>query len=144
MPRVQPLRHASFSAAAEMWRAELLEVYQDPAILPAPEDSPRFFRDIVYPVCESWWVVQAGPVLAAMMGLAHQHIAHLFVRPGFRSRGYGQALVAHAKSIYPQGLTVTTSAPACPFYSQLGFVVVANAADEIRLCWTPPPPSLAP
>ncbi|MBL8295617.1 MAG: GNAT family N-acetyltransferase [Bryobacterales bacterium] len=140
---MQPLRPASFSAAAGMWRAELLEVYQDPAILPAAEDSPRFFRDIVYPVCESWWVVQAGPVVAAMMGLAHQHIAHLFVRPAFRSRGYGQALVDHAKSIYPQGLTVTTSASVCPFYSKLGFVIVTSADDEVRLLWTPPPPSAA-
>lgn len=138
MLRVQPLRRASLLAAAAMWRAELLEVYHDPALLPALEDSPRFFRDVVYPVCESWWVVQPGPGVAAMMGLAHAHIAHLFVWPEFRRRGYGQALVAHAKSIYPRGLTVTTSASACAFYLKLGFLIKARAVDEIQLSWTPP------
>jgi GNAT superfamily N-acetyltransferase len=137
---VSPVRllAASFiPAAAAMWRAEQLEVYQEPEWLPAPDETLDLFRDIVYEACESWWVLPQDQSIGGILGLKHEHIAHLYVGAEFRRQGFGTALVAHAKTIYPRRLTAFTTARISGFYLNLGFCLDEATSDEVRLTWQP-------
>lgn len=135
MRPVRPLERWEIAAAAGMWEAELLEVYGSAAELPEAAERPSFFEDVVHPACEGWWAIGDGTRVLAILGLKHEHIAHLYVNPEARSRGLGRQLVEHSKTIYPARLTVETSERVTGFYAALGFVEDETAEDEVRMVW---------
>ena len=123
-------------AAAAMWVAEQVEVYGSAAELPDGAECFAFFADVVHPLCVSWWVAEENGRVRAMVGLKHEHIAHLYVEPEARNRGLGRRLVEFVKALYPARLTVETSQQVAGFYRALGFVEGDTTADEVRMVWS--------
>ena len=135
MGPVRPLENWEIPVAAAMWVAEQVEVYGSAVELPDAGDCFAFFADVVHPLCASWWVVDENGRVGAMMGLKHEHIAHLYVDPEARNRGLGRRLVEFAKGLYPDKLTVETSHQVAGFYRALGFAEEETLEDEVRMVW---------
>ena len=81
-------------------------------------------------VLELWVLTEQAGVPIGFMGLAGHDIAALFLEPGWRGRGGGRRLVAHAQGLRAGHLTVDVNEqnPAARgFYEALGFVVVGRS-----------------
>jgi GNAT superfamily N-acetyltransferase len=134
---VRRLALAELSSVAALWRAEQLEAYEDESV-PRPGETLSFFHDVIAGSCKSWWVLEPdGHSIGAMLGLKHEHIAHLFVLPQFRGGGFGKKLVACAAKVYPRRLTVCTSRQAAAFYFRLGFTLAEPAKIDTGVSANP-------
>ena len=92
------------------------------------------------------WVAERGPEIAAFLALAGGHVEYLYVGPGHQRRGIGDALLAKAKRLSPEGLELYVFAdntPAQAFYGARGFVSAAELVipeeeePGFLFVWTP-------
>jgi ribosomal protein S18 acetylase RimI-like enzyme len=90
------------------------------------EDAYKaFFRDVVART-RDLWVAEIGGRVVGLLALHDDEIDRLYVDPAAQRQGIGTALLRHAKSLHPQGLTLVThqrNAGARRFYERHGFVV---------------------
>lgn len=101
-----------------------------------PEDDRRHFRDVVMRDNDVWLAVDEGEVVA-LLALGAGRIDQLHVEPRRQGQGIGTALLARARALSPDGLTLFThqgNTRARAFYEGRGFRVV-------RLGVSPPPES---
>ncbi len=94
-----------------------------PEQLRAEADYKGFFRDVVV-VTRDMWVAERQSRVAAVLALDGNEIDRLYVAPEVQGRLIGTALLEHAKSLHPSGLTLVTNQSntgARRFYERHGF-----------------------
>jgi putative acetyltransferase len=98
------------------------------------EQAHGVFREVIYPNCDIWVGLHDG-VIVAYLAMKASYVDRLYVDPHHQRKGWGQALMTHAKTIQPTGLELHTHVAnhgARALYEKLGFVAV-------RFGISPPP-----
>ena len=78
---------------------------------------------------QSLWVPEVGGVVVGILSLHPHFIDKLFLAPDWHGYGIGSALIAHAKTLYPDWLELhcaQENRPACRLYERLGFIAVEH------------------
>lgn len=94
-----------------------------PEQLRSEADYRGFFRDVVV-VTRDIWVAESEGRIAGVLALDGNDVDRLYVAPEVQGRLIGTALLTHAKSLHPSGLTLVTNQSntgACRFYERHGF-----------------------
>jgi putative acetyltransferase len=90
-----------------------------------PDQDRRFFREQVFPSCETEGAFADGD-LAGFIAVGDCWVRQLYVLPGMQSRGIGSALLSHAQARSPHlslwAFRRNTAARA--FYVARGFLLV--------------------
>ncbi|MCE9521811.1 MAG: GNAT family N-acetyltransferase [Alphaproteobacteria bacterium] len=123
------IRKAHTSDVAEV--AELFIASQADAVpflakLHTVQETRAFIANDVFAQCEVWVAVE-GPRILGMMALNGTHIDHLYLVPGSYRRGIGTKLLAQAKALRPEKLSLYAfqmNARARAFYEHRGFRAV--------------------
>lgn len=82
------------------------------------------------------WVAEDGGKIVAVLALHDAEVDQLYVAPDAQRRGVGDAMLAHAKRLRPQGLRLWAfqrNAPARRFYEARGFVAVKFTDGSINM-----------
>jgi GNAT superfamily N-acetyltransferase len=90
------------------------------------EETVAFITDDVF-TKDDVWVAHDGASIVGMMALAGTHIDHLYLLPTHYRRGIGTKLIAKAKELHPENLTLYAFAVnmrARAFYERHGFVAI--------------------
>jgi ribosomal protein S18 acetylase RimI-like enzyme len=90
------------------------------------EEDLAFFTGTLCARCELW-ISLRGERIVGLMALESSHVHQLYVEPEDQGSGVGSALLAHAKSLRPGGLSLFTfqrNARARAFYEAHGFRAV--------------------
>jgi ribosomal protein S18 acetylase RimI-like enzyme len=124
----------------DVWYRSLLGSlsYMRPEQLRSEEAHKGFFRDVVA-TTRDVWVAERGGRVAGVLALEGNEIDRLYVAPEAQGQRIGTALMAHAKSLHANGLTLVThqrNTGARRFYERHGF--------RARELGTSPPPENEP
>ena len=110
------------------------------------------FHDELVPKGEVWVADIKGQVVAFIVVFKGENsktrgeLNQIFVDPIFQNQGIGTALINKAKTIFPQGLRLTTlqsNTEACSFYTKHDFVAgntstnKINGQPNIEYIWSP-------
>jgi GNAT superfamily N-acetyltransferase len=90
------------------------------------EETVAFITDDVF-TKDDVWVAHDGARIVGMMALAGTHIDHLYLLPTHYRRGIGTKLIAMAKELHPENLTLyafAVNTRARVFYEHHGFVAI--------------------
>jgi GNAT superfamily N-acetyltransferase len=132
---------------AALWlRSRAASVPSIPPTVHADEDVHRWFTEEIVPSGDVWMVDRQGGVIALLV-LDHEWIDQLYVDPESTGRGFGGALLGHAKSLRPDGLklwTFQSNREARRFYEAHGFVAIASTLGDNEegapdICYEWPP-----
>jgi GNAT superfamily N-acetyltransferase len=106
-----------------------------------------FVVDKMVPERETW-VAEDDAKIVAVLVLHGDEVDQFYVAPGEQRRGVGDAMLAHAKRLRPNGLRLWAfqrNAPARSFYEARGFVAVKftdgatnmEREADVQYEWTP-------
>lgn len=93
-------------------------------VLHSREEGVAYFARHVL-VHEEVLVAEVNERVVGFMALEGDHVDHLYIAPSFQGRGIGDKLLAMAKELRPDGLTLWTfqrNARARRFYEARGFI----------------------
>jgi ribosomal protein S18 acetylase RimI-like enzyme len=138
MTTIRRLEPSELAEATDVWYRSLAGsiAYMRAEQRRREEDDRGFFREVVA-LTREVWVAVSDERLVGVMALGGSEVDRLYVAPEAQGRGIGAALLEHAKSLHPDGLTLVThqrNTGACRFYERHGFV-----AGKLGL--SPPPES---
>ena len=147
MIRIRKAMATDAADVAELFIASQADALPFLARLHTPDETRGFIISNVFVQCEVW-VAEEERRIVGMMAINGSHIDHLYLQPGFYRRGIGTMLLAQAKALHPQGLTLfafEVNKRACAFYTHHGFIAAergdgsGNEAGEpdILFEWTP-------
>jgi ribosomal protein S18 acetylase RimI-like enzyme len=127
IPLVRRIAPGELPIVMDVWYRSLIGSLAGmrPEQLQTEDAYKAFFRDVVAPT-RDLWVAEIGGKVAGVLALYEDEVDRLYVDPAAQRQGIGTALLRHAKSLHPQGLTLVThqrNAGACRFYERHGFVV---------------------
>ncbi|HVN28916.1 MAG TPA: GNAT family N-acetyltransferase [Candidatus Binataceae bacterium] len=111
------------------------------------EETVRFFGDFVIPN-QAVLVAENEAGVVAFIAIEGEFVEHLYVAPAHQGIGIGDALLARAKEMRPEGLMLWTfegNHRARAFYEKRGFVAVEftdgsrneERTPDVRYQWTP-------
>jgi GNAT superfamily N-acetyltransferase len=135
--------------AVDVWYRSLLGSisYMRPEQLRSEEAYKSYFRDIVATTCELWIAELEGRVVG-VLALQGDEIHLLYVAPEAQGQGFGTALLEHAKTLHPNGLTLVTherNVRARRFYEQHGFEAKEHGMSlppesepDVKYVWSEP------
>lgn len=113
-----------------------------------PHDVVRHHREHVFPTCTVTVATDAGAVVGYLAVDGEGFVAACYLAPEARGRGIGTALLAHAKALQPEGLTLwafLANQAARRFYAREGFVEVRRTdgdneegLPDVLLAWRAP------
>ena len=137
---IRRFEHTDTVATAKVWLRSGLDEYK---YLPTFQSLNEFralavFTTVIAKQCDIW-VYERNGKIAGFLALNGSYIDRLYVDPNAQKLGIGAALLAHAKSLCPEGLQLHThqqNQRARSFYEKFGFVAVKFG--------TSPPPESAP
>ena len=123
-PLLRPGRATDAGACAAIFNAWVDATDWMPRVHPA-EDVARHYREHVLATCRVI-VAESGGAVVGFVGVDGEgYVAALFVADEARGQGVGASLLAAAKALRPEGLTLWTfaaNAGARRFYARRGFV----------------------
>lgn len=124
---IRKLSKADEERVADIWLSAGLEEYTYLPDFQALdfEQALSIFRKVIAADFDIWLEESEGNI-RGYLAIKGGHIDRLYVDPTFQKLGVGEALVLHAKSISPKGLTLRThqqNKRARIFYEKHGFVV---------------------
>lgn len=140
------MRPEEQAAACALWTRSKKRAYPWLAIEQAhtPAEDWAYFSGTLCARCELWVAVR-GERLTGLMALEGSHIDQLYVEPDEQGSGVGSALLAHAKALHPDGLSLFTfqrNARARAFYEARGFRAVrfgvspaSESEPDVRYEW---------
>jgi ribosomal protein S18 acetylase RimI-like enzyme len=134
---IRQMREHETEATARMWQESQRAAYpwfREDQRHPF-EEALVFFRDSICQRCQVWVAVDDDEQILGMLALEGDLLDHLFIAPASWEQGIGSALLAHAKALRPDGLTLVTlqrNERSRRFYQARGFVTT-------RLGVSPPP-----
>ena len=135
---IRPYQEKDFDAVTALWFNAMLVAIPDlmKRMGHTLEGSLDYFRNGILAENQLWvYELDGKPV--AFLALKDDFIDRLYVAPEFHRRGIGQALLDHARTLYPYHLWLFTdqvNAMARSFYEKNGFIAT-------RFGVTPPPQS---
>ncbi|HND48485.1 MAG TPA: GNAT family N-acetyltransferase [Anaerolineales bacterium] len=135
---IRPYQEKDFDAVTALWFNAMLVAIPDlmKRMGYTLEGSLNYFRNGILAENQLWvYELEGKPV--AFLALKDDFIDRLYVAPEFHRRGIGQALLDHARTLYPDHLWLFTdqvNTMARSFYEKNGFVAT-------RFGVTPPPES---
>lgn len=110
------------------------------------EHAGQVFRDVIRARCEIW-VGTDDEQVVAYLAMNGSYVDRMYVDPDEWRKGWGKRLIAHAKSISPQGLELHThqeNQAACRFYEKHGFLAdklgtspFPECAPDVEYRWSP-------
>lgn len=129
---------SDLAEATDVWYRSLAAsiAYMRPEQRRREEDDKGFFREVVA-VTRDLWVAVLDERVVGVLALVGSEVDRLYVAPEAQGCGVGTALLQHAKTLHPDGLTLVThqrNGGARRFYERHGFV-----AGKLGL--SPPPES---
>jgi ribosomal protein S18 acetylase RimI-like enzyme len=145
---IRPFTDEDTEAVVDVWHRSGLAVY---TFLPTwqtftREHAGRVFLPDIASRCDVW-VGEEGSAVVAYLAMDGSYIDRLYVDPPHQRRGWGTALVDHAKRMYPEGLELHThqeNVGARALYEKLGFVPVVfgvspppESAPDVEYHWRP-------
>ena len=136
-PLIRRMRECECEATARMWQDSQRATYtwfREDQRHPF-EEALAFFRDSICQRCEVWLAVGDAEQILGVLALEGDCVDHLFIAPGSWQTGIGSALLAHAKVLRPDGLSLVTlqrNERARLFYEARGFLAT-------RFGVSPPP-----
>jgi GNAT superfamily N-acetyltransferase len=118
-----------------------------PALAHPPETVAPFLARCTTEADHAWLTERDGEALGFAI-LRAGVLEHLYVMPAHQRRGIGATLLARAKAVSPEGLSLwcfARNSPARAFYARAGFVVVEETdgshneerEPDLRLVWRP-------
>jgi ribosomal protein S18 acetylase RimI-like enzyme len=113
-------------AVAELFIASQADALPFVAKLHTPDETRAFIANDVFRNCDMWVATEEGHIVG-MMALAGTHLDHLYLMPGHYRRGIGTKLLAKARELSPEKLTLyafQANARARAFYERHGFAAV--------------------
>ncbi len=125
-PTIRRMHSAETEATAQMWQDSQREAYRwftEDQRHPFDE-ALAFFRDSICQRCEVW-VALDGDRIVGVLALEDDFVDHLYVAAGSWQLGIGSELLAHAKALRADGLSLVTlqrNRRARRFYEARGFV----------------------
>lgn len=125
--------------ATDVWYPSLAGsiAYMRPEQRRREDEDKGFFREVVAVTRDVWVAVSDERIVGVLALEGSSEVDRLYVAPEAQGRGVGTALLEHAKSLHPDGLTLVThqrNTGARRFYERHGFVAG-------RLGLSPPPES---
>lgn len=109
----------------------LADIWRDSALATHDFLSPSDFQEIETMVREQYlpnaevWVVEENESPVGFMGMTDNHIDSLFIAPSMRGKGVGKHMIAHAKALFNNQITVDVNeqnSQGVGFYLHMGFV----------------------
>ncbi len=76
-------------------------------VLHSREETVTYFTDVL--LREDVLVAEADRIVVGFIALLCDHIDHLYIAPAYQHRRIGDKLLAIAKELHPDGLTLWTS-----------------------------------
>lgn len=143
MNPVPVIRHpapAELTTVIDVWYRSLIGSLADmrPDQLRTEDSYKEFFREVVA-TSRDLWVAELDGKIAGVLALYGNEVDRLYIEPEAQGRQLGTALLQHAKSLHPGGLTLVThqrNSGARRFYERHGF--------EVQKYGTSPPPENEP
>ncbi len=147
MKAIRPYNPFDIEAVVKLWWKTWHNTFPE---IKHPQSYPlwktRFENDLA--IRGNVWVVEIENKIVGFMVVMQQEkeLNQLFVDSDYQNQGVGKALLEKAKSICPQGLTLTTlqsNTKACLFYKKHGFkprrlsTNKINAQPNIEYRWIP-------
>jgi GNAT superfamily N-acetyltransferase len=131
---------SELSEVIDVWYRSMMGSlsYMRPEQLRPEQDYKGFFRTVVATTRDLWVAERQGRI-AGVLALEGNDIDRLYVAPEAQGALVGTLLMARAKSLHPQGLTLVThqrNTSACRFYERHGF--------QARTFGSSPPPENEP
>jgi len=132
VPRIRKARKEELVDLIEIWRRSVRATHD----FLSEADFRAIEKDVAekYLPCAALWVaVGQDDAPLAFMGLEATHIDGLFVDPDERGKGLGAHLVAHARKIGGEGLTLDVNeqnGQALGFYRRMGFQVTGRSPRD--------------
>lgn len=108
----------------------LSDIWRDSALATHDFLSQNDFKEIEVMVREQYlpnaevWVAEDAGKPVGFMGMTDSHIDSLFIAPNLRGKGVGKHMLAHAKSLFGDKLTVDVNeqnSQGVGFYLHMGF-----------------------
>jgi ribosomal protein S18 acetylase RimI-like enzyme len=130
---IRPARSNDAKAVADVHLDSRREAMPWLPVLHSREDTIAYFAGHVL-LHEEVLVAEANQLVAGFIALEGDHVDHLYIAPAYQGRGIGDKLLATAKELRPNGLTLWTfqrNARARRFYEARGFVA-AEFTDGSR------------
>lgn len=116
----------------------LIRVWKSSSRIATPFLSEEFLeretitiRDVYIPIAETWVIEDDGDFVG-FLALIENEVGAIFVDPAYQGKGYGKALMDHAKSLRPYlELDVFRDNPiGRTFYNKYGFKFVKEYLHE--------------
>jgi len=134
-------------AVAELWLQSYRAALPTVRLVHTDDQVRSWIRGVVIERQETW-VICVGDEIAGMMALNGDHIDQFYLAPSRRGQGLGDLLIAHAKTLRPEGLSLWTfqvNEAAVRFYARHQFRETARTdglqneeqEPDIRMEWTP-------
>ena len=123
---IRLMRSAETEATAQMWQDSQRKAYTwftEKQRRPFDE-ALAYFRDSICQRCEVWIALE-GERIVGVLALEDDFLDHLYVTVGSWQLGIGSELLAHAKAVRADGLSLVTlqrNRRARRFYEARGFV----------------------
>jgi len=137
---------ADAAAIAEVYLASFHATYDFP-LAHTDDQVRRWIRDVVLAGGDAWVAVEDEQIVG-MMVVRADDLDQLYVAPDRLGRGIGRRLLAVARGVSPDGLSLYTfqvNARARRFYERNGFIVDAlgdgsgneEGQPDVRYVWRP-------
>ncbi len=145
------MRPDELEGVVRMWRRsrEDAQPWLEARMGHTADGNLRHFREVIAVKHEVWVALEEDRVVA-LLALAHGHVDQLYVEPAAQRRGVGSALIEHARSLFPAGLTLFThqrNTRARAFYEKCGFEIVRfgvspppESEPDVAYAWRPDAP----
>jgi len=133
---IRPAILSDYPALADLWFDSWTSIgISNETDWPRDTVRERFVRD----AAERWvlFAAEENGELVGMLALvpAERRIDQLFVKPRFKGKGVGLALLSYAKRELPDGIVLVTqeaNARARAFYEREGFRLERSEYDEVH------------
>lgn len=136
--QVRRARDDELEAIADVWHASRKAAHTEMGITAERgvdlAESRRAFREVIAARDEIWVAEEAGEILG-FLAQRGSYLDRMYVLPERQRRGVGEALLAQARALSPQGLELHThqkNRKARAFYEKHGF-------EAVRFGVSPPP-----
>lgn len=121
---IRPARSGDAKAIADVHLDSRREAMPWLPVLHSREETIAYFAGHVL-LHEQVLVAEVNQLVVGFIALEGDHVDHLYIAPACQGRGIGDTLLAMAKELRPDGLTLWTfqrNARARRFYEARGFV----------------------